>query len=185
MLLESFVNMDFKISLLRTGGDTIYEKLLKESKKLEGMISDIEEKIMYFPKGKLYIINNGKYSSWYHSHNKIKRYIAKSDKAVAEKLAQKTYYSYLLQDLKDEKKATDLFLMNFPKIKKSEEYINNKGARELLASEFTHISQELNDWAHDNFETNPYKKEYLTYECVSGNVVRSKSESKIDMMLYI
>ena len=56
--------------------------------------------------------------------------------------------------------------------------------RSLLAPHFTSYSKELQEWADASYEKNPKYPEQLVHKSLSGNVVRSKSEALIDMILY-
>lgn len=44
---------------------------------------------------------------------------------------------------------------------------------------------ELLEWSQSNFEQNPKYPEQLIHKTISGNMVRSKSEVLIDMMLHM
>ena len=55
----------------------------------------------------------------------------------------------------------------------------------LLHSYFQPTSQEISDWQKAPYEHNTSHPEHLVHKCISGNIVRSKSESLIDMLLYV
>lgn len=55
----------------------------------------------------------------------------------------------------------------------------------LLTPYFTPLSQELSDWMNSPYEHNPHHPEHLLYKSSSGNLVRSKSEAIIDMLLSL
>lgn len=48
----------------------------------------------------------------------------------------------------------------------------------------TTCPKEVSDWMNSSYERNPYHPENLIHKSSSGNLVRSKSESIIDMLLY-
>ena len=62
--------------------------------------------------------------------------------------------------------------------------MNNPEYQELLAPLFTPLSKELLDWQNAPYDSNPKHSEKLTLKSSSGHLVRSKSESLIDMALF-
>ena len=71
------------------------------------------------------------------------------------------------------------------KSSKAEDLLVNKpGYQELLSSYFKPQSQEINDWLNAPFEQNPKYPGNKIHKTSSGNLVRSKSEALIDMILY-
>lgn len=53
-----------------------------------------------------------------------------------------------------------------------------------MAPYFTPISQELLTWTNNPYDQNPYHPEGLIHRSISGKLLRSKSESIIDMILF-
>lgn len=129
----------------------------------------------------------GKYIKWYQKNGKEKTYIAKSEHNLAEKLALKKYLQLHEKDLANEKSAILLYLNKINShIETAEKFLGEKSEyQSLLNSQFIPRSEELNEWMNASYETNPYYPENLIHNCMSGNIVRSKSEAMIDMILHL
>lgn len=138
------------------------------------------------PEGRLYCTHNGKYFKWYHGIGDARVYIPKEDRSFAEQLAIKKYLLIQLKGLRQEKKALEFYLKHH--VSRSEPlqelFAENSGYKELLNPYYKSISQELQEWMEQPFESNPNYPEQLIHKTVSGKMVRSKSESIIDMFLY-
>lgn len=164
---------------------TYYDRLVKEYNQIEKQIKKIQEEIDTLPEGKLVITHNKDRYKWYVSHNGITKYLPKSQRALAEALAKKKYLLLQLNDLAREKNAIQFLLnRNQGKTNEVEQLLSNPPFQELLFSEFKLESQECNNWMNTPYERNMSYPEHLTHKSISGNVLRSKSESLIDMILY-
>lgn len=114
-----------------------------------------------------------------------KKYLPKSKRSLAEQLARKRYLSSLLADLTKEKEAIQQFLNHYPTTRTSE----------LLLTQSPEIRNLLNlhpspeslpaEWTTAEYPKNPNHPEHLIHESISGNKVRSKSESIIDSFLFM
>lgn len=82
-------------------------------------ISDIQQQLKQLPHGKLIISHNGENIKWYSSDGHSKKYIPKSDRALAEQLALRKYLTSLLEELLQEKKAINFYDRHRPKAIKS------------------------------------------------------------------
>ena len=156
-----------------------------EYAKLETQIQEIENQIKDLPSGKLSCSSNGKNYKWYQCVDQTNTYIPKSNRTLAERLALKNYLCLLLDDLSHEKRAIQFYLNHHSDTQKSEALLDHPEFKSLLAPYFTPLSQELADWMNAPYERNPHHPEHLLHKSSSGNLVRSKSESIIDMLLYI
>ena len=74
-------------------------------KKLAKIRSNLEK----LPPGKLIYSKTGKYIKWYQKNGKEKKYIDKSERSLAEKLALKKYFQLIEQELLNVKKAILLY----------------------------------------------------------------------------
>lgn len=168
------------------GEIVIYHKLQKRLRKIENRLKKIKQSIDSLPPGKLIFSKNGKYTKWYHRNGEDKLYIKKSEHTLAEKLAMKKYLQLLEKDLINEKKAISLYLNKIDSHKEKAEnlLLDNSEYRSLLNSYLIPHSKELENWMKEPYEKNPYYPEKLIHKCMSGNIVRSKSEALIDMILY-
>lgn len=175
------------ILLRYRGGDFIYQKMLKESRRLDEQIKRLKNLIENLPTGKLISGGNGKYQQWFRSDGHVRTYISKKQKELIEKLAIKKYLSYLLEDCENEKRAIEFYLKHHREdVGKAEKFLTNKSEYgELLLPYFKTKSKELQDWLQEPFEQNPQYDENLILKTISGNRVRSKSEVIIDTLLYI
>ena len=63
-------------------------------------------------------------------------------------------------------------------------FSDDSGYNELLKNYYKPVSQELQEWMSAPYEQNPAFPEQLIHKGVSGNLLRSKSETIIDMFLY-
>lgn len=165
----------------------LYQKICAEKARLEKEIRKIDNKLKSFPKGKMYITRNGKYSKWYYSVNDKSKpiYIPKKKRQIAEQYAQKKYLLQMKSDLEQEKTALDFYIRHHKKRPwKSESFLEDKPEyQELLIPYFKPMSQELNEWVNAPYEKNPYKEENLKQPLENGQIVRSKSEVMISMIL--
>lgn len=99
-------------------------------------------------------------------------------------LARKKYLTLKLEDIKNEKHALDYYLKHHRPSAKADELLStHSGYQKLLAPQFTPLSTELSLWMNSPYECNPSHPERLIYKSTSGNMVRSKSEMMIDMLL--
>ena len=74
----------------------IYEKMLKESQRLELEINNLKKEIKNLPSGKLICASNGKWKKWYRSDGKNSIYIPKKERKLASDLAKKKFLSLQL-----------------------------------------------------------------------------------------
>ena len=100
-------------------------------------------------------------------------------------MVNKKYLCALLDDLTQEQQALQLYLKKHPISSKSEALLRQPEYNHLLRKTFQPLSEELHTWAKTAYEHNPKHPEHLIHKSSSGNLLRSKSESIIDMMLYI
>jgi len=66
-----------------------------------------------------------------------------------------------------------------------EQLTNAPEYQNLFSHSFVPLSQELNEWMNASYIRNTKYPERLIYKSSSGNFLRSKSESIIDMLLHI
>lgn len=162
---------------------TIYQRMLQEYKKIESKLNELEVKLQQMPPGSLVCTQNGNYAKWYVRDGDL-AYIPKKGRAFAEKLAYKKYLTSLYEDLLHEKRAIQFYLEHHSQDNKSQELLESKEFQKLLSTHFIPLSKELSDWMKEPYETNPNHVDNLIHRSLSGNLVRSKSESMIDAILY-
>ena len=164
----------------------LYEQMLSESQRLENKINSLQSQIETFPDGKLICARNSNRCKWYLSDGHSHKYLQKKERKLAEQLAAKKYYTALLNDLQREKKAVDLYLKYCPCSRQSNQLLTDTSYfQELLTPYFHPESQETLNWMKSPYNRNTKYPEQLIHKTLSGNLVRSKSESLIDMLLHI
>ena len=163
------------------------QKMLEERRRLEEQIKSIDLELKKLPSKSIFCTRNGKHFKWYETDGKTSKYIPKSKRIYAEKLAGKKYLSLLREDLQQEISAIDFYLRHHnPVGKKAEQLLtSNPAYAELLAPYFKPISQELHEWMNSPYEHNVLHPEKLVYKTSAGVCVRSKSEALIVMILYL
>ena len=155
-----------------------------ESKRLDEQIDSLHSQIESLPDGKIICTPNGNGYKWYRSDGHKSVYIPKSERNLAEQLAIKKYLQQIETDCIQEKIAIDFYLRHHSPSKAKDLLINKPGYQELLSSFFKPQSQTIEDWIKAPFEQNPKYPENKIHKTSSGNLVRSKSEALIDMILY-
>lgn len=171
----------------------LYHRIQKENSRLETNIKSIEKLLSTLPKGNLICSKNGSYYKWFHYIGKKRTYIPKSNRELAEKLALKKYLSLELKEQQAKKLAIDCFLNHYPKSTNDNTFRYNTSKqllsnipefKNLLHSQFQTKDEQLRHWQNEDYSHNPKYPEQLIHKTISGNMVRSKSEVMIDMLLY-
>lgn len=138
------------------------------------------------PPGDLVCVKNGIYHRW-HSHVDGKVLcISKRNTQELTTLAQKKYLLSEYEDTLDEIAALELYLAHFNPDESRTSKLLNEGSPylPLLSNNQQPNSDELNEWIREAYEQNPQYLEHKIHRSLSGNMVRSKSESLIDNALY-
>ena len=163
-----------------------YLQLRKESQQLEREIKSLKARIKKLPEGKLVFSHTGKYCKWYQSDGKNKTYIPKKNKQFAEKLAIKKYLSIQLEDMSIRKEIIDNCLQYQSTEKRTADILLQESSdyQKLLSPYFSSKKSELEEWKQASYKKNKTNPEKLVHKSISGNVLRSKSEALIDVMLY-
>lgn len=157
-----------------------------EYKRLDSEIISLQAQINMLPTGKLICSKNNNRYKWYQSDGHTKIYIPKKNSYLAQQLAHKKYLSLKIDELIKKKRAIKFYLDHYPsQIGKADDLlINNPEYKNLLSPFFIPLSEELHIWQNSSYDKNPKYPEHLLHKSSSGNLLRSKSESIIDMMLY-
>ena len=124
-------------------------------------------------------------SKWYVSDGHTKTYIPKKNKELACRLAYKKYVEASLSELYARKKALEVYYNSCSKIKPASSILSNsEEIRNLITPILTSISEEAKEWMTSPYIKNPKKPDALVHKSSSGNLLRSKSETIIDMCLF-
>lgn len=164
---------------------TLYHRIYVEHKRLEEEILSLQEKLSHYPEGKFYCTRDGNHYKWYHSKGSSQTYIPKSNQHLAQQLAEKKYLSLKLRELIQEKRALEFYLRHHSDDTAEHYFAEHSEYHKLLTSLFQTQSEELSNWMKSPFKSNPRNPEHCIHKSISGNIVRSKSESLIDMSLYV
>ena len=152
---------------------------------LMSQIAELKKQISSFPNGHLVCIQNGKYMKMQHVVDGKVTIIPKKQQDLARALAEKKFLEARLQDLCAEQEAIHAFLKHYQRhTSKVAQLLNKPAYRTLLSSSVKPVSQELAEWANEPFETNMTHPEQLRHPCLSGHMVRSKSEVLIAQSLF-
>ena len=138
------------------------------------------------PDGSLICARNGNHFKWYLTDGHHKTYIPKKNREYVEQLAAKKYLSLQTRYISQEIHAMERYLKlheTHPSL--AEDLLTAPEYQELLASHFAPLSQELLAWMSAPYERNQQFPEQLIHKASSGIMVRSKSETIIDMLLHI
>ena len=165
----------------------IYEAILSERHRLVKQIHELKRAISKLPKGNIYCVHDKNRLKWFYNNGQHTKYIKKNAQTLIQKLSDQKYQSLLLKDYQQELSAIDAYLSlhNINMGCSANELLTNPDYRSYISPSFKTLSQELVDWQNEPFETNPYHPESLLYPTQSGNIVRSKSEAIIDMLLHL
>lgn len=173
------------LNLLLKEVSIILIQLQTKLHQLESQIKDVKHELKSLPPGTLSCARNGNYYKWYQCSQNSDTYIPKSNRVFAQQLAYKKYLSTLLEDLSKEKRAIELYLKHYPEPSKVSSLLSHPEFQILLAPYFTPFAQEITDWMNSSYDSNPQHTEHLIHRSTSGNLVRSKSEAMIDMLLHV
>ena len=167
------------------GGNIIYNQMIREYQYLCKKIASVEAQLAELPPGTISCKKNGKHYQWIHVLNNQKLYLPKNERPLAEQLALKRYLSKSLQDLNREKKAILSFLKHYPATKNTDILFTKFPELKNLLQSYSFSANPAAQWVSEPYPQNPHHPEHLIHECISGNKVRSKSESIIDSFLFL
>lgn len=186
LLTFSLYNTNMKEKTPNEKGETItnYQQIKKEQQKLEAQVHSIQAQLKALPKGKLIFSRTGKYTKWYQSDGKTKIYIPKKRLHLAEQLAIKKYLQLQLEEVLRDKRLIDQYLhIHDSEHTTAEQFITEDSEYHKLLSHYFQTEFQ-SEWMNASYEKCTKNPEHLIHKSISGNVVRSKSEVLIDMMLF-
>lgn len=152
-------------------------------KRRDGFLRELEN----CPKGKFICAKNGNSYKWWMRSGRDLIYIPKSDREKAEALALRRFYEDQIEYLNKEIGAIEMYLRHSPVNNTflEKKYFSNAGISELIRPYFSPLDEKLEAWQNASFSSNPYHPEKLVHDSVSGHLLRSKSEAKIDTFLFL
>ena len=159
---------------------SIFDKLIKIQQQLMLQLEQLQSSIHCLPEGKLLCSNNSKQTKWYLSHGSTPIYIPKKDFALAQSLVLKKYYQLQFDELSHQLQILTRSITYLQRVpRKSEQLLSsNSPYHDLLIKSFQSLFN-ATQWAHEPYHTNTKYPEGLIHKCISGLMVRSKSEEII------
>lgn len=164
----------------------LYHQILSEREFMKKQILSLEKQLSTLPKGNIYCVHDKNQLKWFH-HNETKtKYLTKKEQPLKEALAYKKYLSLLLKDYYKELSALDSYLKHYKNgaVSNAEDFLSCSEYKNLLPPSLISLNEELVNWANAPYDKCTQHPEHLIFPSISGNIVRSKSESMIDMLLY-
>ncbi|MBQ8822457.1 MAG: ATPase [Lachnospiraceae bacterium] len=162
----------------------LYDTILTKSTELDTKIHSLKKQLTHLPPGDFFCSRNSGRYKWFHTDHGKQTYIPKKDHLLAEQMALKKYLTLQLQELEREKQAIDFYLRHHDTSPSpSGQLLKHPEYQKLLEPYFL-SSDEIAVWANTAYPKNPLYPEHLIHKTISGNLVRSKSETLIDMVLY-
>ncbi len=145
----------------------------------------LQFQIKALPNGNLICTKNGTRTKWYYSNGSHPIYIPKKEYLTAQALALKKYYQFQAEEVSLQLKHINHLLKAYQKYpRKSDELLSvNSPYLDLLTPNFLPNS-DLEKWFLSDYSKNPNHPENLIHKCLSGHLVRSKSEVIIANTLF-
>lgn len=153
--------------------------MLSEYERLGKEIGSIEERLEQLPEGKLICAHNQNHFKWYQSDGHHPTYIPKSNRQLAEQLAERKYLTQLREDAIHEQRAIQMYLRHHKEEETKRFLKAESGYSELLKPAFQSKSRQIKEWEKGPYEKGKLHPEKLIFETGFGIRVRSKSELMI------
>ena len=162
----------------------IRDFMTEEQKRLQELTRELEDYIRNAPEGTFFASRNGKYFKWYTFQNGQKIPINKKNKALAYRLAMKTFAGFRLKETVKELKAIDAYLQESNETD-SETFLREHEAIRQLITEHKPLSERVQKWANEDYprNTEPYKG--TLYKTMKGDLVKSIAERDIANALFL
>ena len=157
----------------------------RELNKIIKEIQEIKEDIKKMPPGVLSCARNGTRYKWFLCQGRQRKYLPKSERSFAQRLAYKRYLSLRLRRLQNEEKAIKSYLKIHNQLKglNDQDLLEHPEFQKLLERYVVNSDEQLCNWMNASVRHNTSHPEHLIHETAAGNVVRSKSESMIETAL--
>ena len=158
-------------------------------------MEQLEQQLKSLPNGNLICARNGtdgRYIKWYVDTGNGYRYLPKSEKALARKLALRKLFSLQHNKLTQEYELLSRY-DSFHKVNSYSNEMNHLLSEESpyfeLISDYFHEPKNNFDsseaWANEPYSKNQSHPEHLLHKSLSGEKLRSKSEVIIANALYM
>ncbi|MDO4978483.1 MAG: hypothetical protein Q4E53_14635 [Eubacteriales bacterium] len=161
-----------------------YHKACLELQNVTNQIKMIEQKMKQCPKGMLFSRQNGEYHKWYYSDKGKTVYIPKKNRALAEKLFRKKYFTCLLNDSLRQKKALESYMKSYGSAPtETDSLLNSSKYEEFAPSLYDSLPEYIRKWTQEEYVKNPFYPEEKKVPGAAGEYFRSKSEAWIQKEL--
>lgn len=168
---------------------TIEVILREERKQLENIVEEARRRLTSVPEGHLCIKKKGGNVEYYYYNSKDTgmhgRYIKKSEREFARRVAQKDYDTGIVKYAELRIKAIDSFLISYEKTNLKENYEKmNPYRRELISVPIISDEEYIRQWQLVKYEGKIFADSAQEIITERGEIVRSKSEKIIADKLY-
>lgn len=161
-----------------------------ERNRISRIVERLEKELNKLPEGILECHKNNKSWNWYAINKeqtedgkviRNKTYIKRSNRNLAEKLAERGYLEAELTDYKQELKAVDMYPRHRSKFERGKNYLDRAEEYRNLTSVLLNKKwpENIQEWLNDKYQGEKLYPEHLTHRCKNGMYVRSKSEAFI------
>uniref|UniRef100_UPI004057A627 hypothetical protein n=1 Tax=Acetatifactor sp. TaxID=1872090 RepID=UPI004057A627 len=168
---------------------TIESVLREELCQLKKIVEEARVRLKTAPKGHLRIMKKRGHVEYYFKSDDIDgtnrnnangRYMKKSEKNLAEGIAQRDYDVHVMKNADERIKAIDTFLKKYKRTSLERLYENtNQYRKELIEAPIISDSQFIKQWQSVKYEGKPFADEAQEIITERGERVRSKSEKII------
>ena len=165
-------------------------RLLKEKVRLENLLRDLPEGSLIITKTR---IGDKTYHKWYSSTisaksgKRVHKYIPKANRSFAAGLARRQFLLRQLEEIGNELDALQSYLSKHRPPSSLDSLLDDATLVNILKKELpapeASLAETLDKWVHEAYEKNPEHPENLIVPTVTGEMVRSKSEAMILMLL--
>lgn len=168
----------------------VIDELKKEIAFLDKIITKAEEDLKCAPEGILRISKSGSTMQYYRRKNekdKNGKYIRRSDRDIAYKLAQKDYDADVIEAAKEQRKKIERFLEQYNPNQIKEIYMRLAPERKMMISPYIMTDEQYtNYWKNRDYIGKGFMADMPEIYTERGERVRSKSEKiiadKLDLM---
>jgi len=162
----------------------VKDYLMAQCNSLRDEQKRIHNQLRRYPATKLSISHQGHLAKWYATNpGEPREYIPKKRRSYAEKLATKKYLELREKDLLMQISKLDELIMTVAGAK-ADKLLLDPAYRELITTPSISNSQVIQKWREEEYTRSTLYPEKLTRKSLSGNVLRSKAEMDIDVLLF-
>lgn len=165
----------------------VYREMQAYKASLDARIKELSQYADVYPNKHIKIAwEKGNYRfSTYDSAEKSTKYLSRKNDILIKTLSRKRYAEEVISKLNKNLSAAELFLENYSGFEEWQIADACNPALRVLSSEISRdYDAEVEKWAKQEYERNPYFPEFLINPSLRGELYRSKSEAMIADSLY-